>query len=80
MALSHAEAGVDWIAPSDMMGGRVGAIRKALDVQGFSNVGILAYSANTLHVFMDLFEVRFSPLQADTRKLIRWTPPTLVKQ
>ena len=45
MALSHAEAGADWIAPSDMMDGRVGAIRNALDVQGFSHVGILAYSA-----------------------------------
>jgi len=38
MALSHAEAGADWIAPSDMMDGRVGAIRNALDVQGFSHV------------------------------------------
>ena len=34
MALSHAEAGADWIAPSDMMDGRIGAIRNALDVQG----------------------------------------------
>ena len=45
MALSHAEAGADWIAPSDMMDGRVGAIRDALDEQGLHHVGILAYSA-----------------------------------
>ncbi|MGK5095413.1 porphobilinogen synthase [Deltaproteobacteria bacterium TL4] len=45
MALSHAEAGADWVAPSDMMDGRVGALREALDANGFSRVGILAYSA-----------------------------------
>lgn len=45
MALSQAEAGIDFIAPSDMMDGRVGAIRKALDCRGFPHVGILAYSA-----------------------------------
>ena len=35
MALSHAEAGVDWVAPSDMMDGRVGGIRRALDAAGY---------------------------------------------
>ncbi|MEA5617435.1 porphobilinogen synthase [Cronbergia sp. UHCC 0137] len=45
MALSQAEAGADFVAPSDMMDGRIGAIRKALDTQGYINVGILAYSA-----------------------------------
>jgi porphobilinogen synthase len=45
MALSHAEAGADLVAPSDMMDGRIGAIRQALDHQGWINVGILAYSA-----------------------------------
>ena len=55
MALSHAEAGADWIAPSDMMDGRVGAIRKALDVQGFSHVGILAYSAKYASCFYGPF-------------------------
>lgn len=45
MALSHAEAGADMVAPSDMMDGRIGAIRKALDEQGWINTGILAYSA-----------------------------------
>ena len=44
-ALMQAEAGADWVAPSDMMDGRVGAIRRALDAEGWINVGILAYSA-----------------------------------
>jgi porphobilinogen synthase len=45
MALSHAEAGADIVAPSDMMDGRIGAIRRALESQGWIDVGILAYSA-----------------------------------
>lgn len=45
MALSQAEAGADLVAPSDMMDGRVGAIRKALDDRGYIDVGILAYAA-----------------------------------
>ena len=44
-ALSHARAGADVVAPSDMMDGRVAAIRDALDVEGFGNVALLAYSA-----------------------------------
>jgi porphobilinogen synthase len=45
IALSHAEAGVDFVAPSAMMDGQVMAIRNILDNKGFENVGILAYSA-----------------------------------
>ena len=45
IALSHAQAGADMVAPSDMMDGRVGAIRKVLDEHGFVKVGIMAYSA-----------------------------------
>ncbi|MBD2298553.1 porphobilinogen synthase [Nostoc sp. FACHB-190] len=45
MALSQAAAGADFVAPSDMMDGRIGAIRQALDAEGYINVGILAYSA-----------------------------------
>lgn len=45
MALSHVEAGADLVAPSDMMDGRVGAIRRVLDEQGFSAIPIMAYSA-----------------------------------
>ena len=45
MALSHVEAGADMVAPSDMMDGRVGAIRSTLDEHGFSQLPIMAYSA-----------------------------------
>lgn len=45
MAVSQARAGADMVAPSDMMDGRIGAIRQALDTEGFTNVAILAYSA-----------------------------------
>jgi porphobilinogen synthase len=44
-ALSHAAAGADFVAPSDMMDGRVGAIRDALDDAGFQNTGIVSYAA-----------------------------------
>jgi len=55
MAVTHAEAGVDWVAPSDMMDGRVGAIRVALDAAGFEHVGILAYSAKYASCFYGPF-------------------------
>ncbi|MFN1835032.1 porphobilinogen synthase [Balneola sp. MJW-20] len=45
MALSHARAGADMVAPSDMMDGRIGAIRKELDQYGYENTGIMSYSA-----------------------------------
>ncbi|MHB8762409.1 MAG: porphobilinogen synthase [Coriobacteriia bacterium] len=44
-AVSHAEAGADMVAPSDMMDGRVGAIRAALDAEGYTDIPIMAYSA-----------------------------------
>ncbi len=55
MSLAHAEAGVDFVAPSDMMDGRVGAIRWALDEAGHTNVGILAYSAKYASCFYGPF-------------------------
>ena len=55
MAVSHAEAGVDWVTPSDMMDGRVGAIRVALDDAGFERVGIMAYSAKYASCFYGPF-------------------------
>ena len=55
MALSHAEAGADWITPSDMMDGRVGAIRGALDGAGFEEVAIMAYSAKYASKFYGPF-------------------------
>lgn len=55
MSLTHAEAGADFVAPSDMMDGRVGAIRQALDRQGFTDTGILAYSAKYASCFYGPF-------------------------
>jgi porphobilinogen synthase len=55
MAVSQAKAGADVIAPSDMMDGRVGYIREALDAAGFSHVGILAYSAKFASAFYGPF-------------------------
>ncbi len=55
MALSHAEAGADFVAPSDMMDGRVGAIRVALDKAGHHEVGLMAYSAKFASAFYGPF-------------------------
>jgi porphobilinogen synthase len=54
-ALSHARAGADVVAPSDMMDGRVAAIRKALDANGFPNTPILSYAAKFASVFYGPF-------------------------
>lgn len=55
VALSHARAGADIVAPSDMMDGRVGAIRQVLDDSGWEQVGILAYSAKYCSAFYGPF-------------------------
>ena len=44
-AVCHARAGADFVGPSDMMDGRVGALRLALDAEGHTDVGIISYSA-----------------------------------
>ena len=54
-ALSHAVAGADIVAPSDMMDGRVGAIRKALDERGFERVAIMSYAAKYCSAFYGPF-------------------------
>jgi porphobilinogen synthase len=54
-ALSHARAGADIVAPSDMMDGRVAAIRKKLDANGFPNTPILSYAAKFASVFYGPF-------------------------
>lgn len=54
-AVSHAEAGADIVAPSDMMDGRVAAIRSALDAEGFSGVPILSYAAKYASAFYGPF-------------------------
>ena len=55
MALTHAEAGVDFVAPSDMMDGRIGYIRKSLDSSGLSDIGILSYSVKYASAFYGPF-------------------------
>ena len=55
MSISHAEAGADMVAPSDMMDGRIGAIRKGLEENKFTNTGIMAYSAKYASCFYGPF-------------------------
>jgi porphobilinogen synthase len=55
MSVSHAQAGADIVAPSDMMDGRIAAIRNALEQNGFSKTGILAYSAKYASCFYGPF-------------------------
>ncbi len=55
MSVSHAVAGADFVAPSDMMDGRIGMIRKALEENNFSNTGIMSYSAKYASCFYGPF-------------------------
>ena len=55
MSVSHAEAGADMVAPSDMMDGRIGAIRRGLEENNFTKVGIMAYSAKYASCFYGPF-------------------------
>lgn len=55
MSISHAQAGADMIAPSDMMDGRIGAIREGLENNGFTKTGIMAYSAKYASCFYGPF-------------------------
>src|SRR6516162_3769497 len=55
MSVSHARAGADFVAPSDMMDGRIGAIRKGLEENGFTKTGIMAYSAKYASCFYGPF-------------------------
>ena len=55
MSVSHAAAGADFVAPSDMMDGRIGAIRKALEENNFTKTGIMAYSAKYASCFYGPF-------------------------
>ena len=70
MALLQAEAGVDLVAPSDMMDGRVGAIRKALDGAGYTDTGILAYSAKYNSAYYGPFRDAVGSAQAAGTKLL----------
>jgi len=75
-SLSHARAGADIVAPSDMMDGRVGAIRDALDQEGFQNVAIMAYSAKFASAFYGPFrEAAESAPQFGDRRSYQMDPP-----
>ncbi|MHB1042748.1 MAG: porphobilinogen synthase [Eubacteriales bacterium] len=75
-ALSHARAGADIVAPSDMMDGRVGAIRKALDGEGFTHVPIMAYSAKYASAFYGPFrDAAGSAPQFGDRRAYQMDPP-----
>jgi porphobilinogen synthase len=68
-ALSHAAAGADMVAPSDMMDGRIGAIREGLDASGFDQTGIMSYAAKFASVFYGPFrEAAESPPQFGDRR------------
>ncbi len=74
-AVSHAEAGADMVAPSDMMDGRVGAIRRALDGSGYETVPIMAYSAKYASAFYGPFrEAADSAPQFGDRRAYQMAP------
>jgi len=74
-ALSHAKAGADFVAPSDMMDGRVAAIREALDGEGYQNRGILAYAVKYASAFYGPFrEAAESAPQFGDRKGYQMDP------
>jgi len=75
-ALSHAQAGADVIAPSDMMDGRVSSIRSALDKNGFADIPIMAYSAKYSSAFYGPFrEAAESAPQFGDRRSYQMDPP-----
>src|SRR6267143_603269 len=75
-AVSHVRAGADMIAPSDMMDGRVAAIRQALDTQGFSNTPIMAYSAKYASGFYGPFrDAADSTPKFGDRRAYQMDPP-----
>jgi porphobilinogen synthase len=79
-SLSHAAAGADLVAPSDMMDGRVGAIREALDVNGFDQTGIMSYAAKFASVFYGPFrEAAESPPQFGDRRSYQMDPANAVE-
>ncbi|HET9215689.1 MAG TPA: porphobilinogen synthase [Terriglobia bacterium] len=76
VAVSHARAGADIVAPSDMMDGRVAAIRSALDRDGFANTPIMAYSAKYASAFYGPFrEAADSAPQFGDRRSYQMDPP-----
>ncbi|RME05326.1 MAG: porphobilinogen synthase, partial [Deltaproteobacteria bacterium] len=79
-ARSHAEAGCDVVAPSDMMDGRIGAIRKALDEGGYEEIPILAYSVKYASAFYGPFrDAADSAPQFGDRRTYQMDPPNVVE-
>jgi len=77
-AVSHARAGADIVAPSDMMDGRVGAIREALDKEGFASVGIMSYAAKYASAFYGPFrEAAESAPRSGDRKGYQMDPANI---
>lgn len=75
-AVSHAQAGADMVAPSDMMDGRVAAIRQGLDQAGFTNIPVMAYSAKFASGFYGPFrEAAGSTPQFGDRRTYQMDPP-----
>jgi len=74
-AVSHAAAGADMVAPSDMMDGRIGAVRTALDQAGFEQTGIMSYAAKFSSVFYGPFrDAAESPPQFGDRRSYQMDP------
>jgi len=74
-AVSHAAAGADMVAPSDMMDGRIGAVRTALDQAGFDQTGIMSYAAKFASVFYGPFrDAAESPPQFGDRRSYQMDP------
>lgn len=71
-AVSQAEAGADYVSPSDMMDGRIGAIRDCLDAAGFTDVGIMSYSAKYNSAFYGPFR---EALDSAPAEMSEWTVP-----
>ena len=69
MAITHAEAGTDFIAPSDMMDGRIGFIREVLDEEGYEDTGILAYSAKYASCFYGPFRDALDSAPVDVKNV-----------
>ena len=69
MAVSHAQAGADFVAPSDMMDGRVLRLREGLDAAGFHNVGIMSYSAKYASAFYGPFRDALDSAPVDSENI-----------
>ena len=80
IAVSHARAGADMVAPSGMMDGMIGAIRAALDFDGFENIPIMSYAAKFYSSFYGPFrEAADSDVVSETVPPTRWTLQTAMR-